>query len=110
MSKKKPGMGQYFELEFLTQEIILKNLFFVLFLGFLAIVYIANARYSESTVREIQHLQKDIKENRWEYMSIKSEIMSNSRQTQLADKLGEIGVRVHTGEPKRIVVNDKNDY
>lgn len=110
MSKKKNGLRQYFELEYLTQEIILKNLFFVLFLGGLAILYIANARYAESAVREIQHLQREIKELRWAYRSIKAEIMANSRQSQLARRLEARGRILVSSQPQRIVVDDKNDY
>ena len=59
-------------------QIILRNLAFLLFLGFLAIIYIANAHLAERNVRRIQELQRDVKEMRWYYMSLQSENMYNS--------------------------------
>lgn len=107
---KKSGIGQYLELGFLTSDLILKNLSFVLFLGFLAVVYIANSRFSEKNVRQIQHLQRDLRELRWQYMTLESENMYNSRQSELAEQLKDDNFEAFGAQPKRIVVPDKNDY
>lgn len=107
---KKEGIGQYLELGFLTSDLILKNLSFVLFLGFLAIVYIANSRFSEKNLRQIQQLQRDLRELRWEYMTLESENMYNSRQSKLAEQLKDQDFEVIGSQPKRIVVQDKSDY
>ncbi len=45
-----------------TTNIVFGNFSYVMFLGFLAIVYIANAHFAEKGVRRIQLLQKEIKE------------------------------------------------
>lgn len=107
---KKSGIGQYLELGFLTSDLILKNLSFVLFLGFLAVVYIANSRFSEKNVRQIQHLQRELRELRWQYMTLESENMYNSRQSELAEQLKDDNFEAFGAQPKRIVVQDKNDY
>ncbi|MCB9080085.1 MAG: hypothetical protein H6555_00055 [Lewinellaceae bacterium] len=109
MSKKK-GIGQYLALGFLTSDLILGNLFFVLFLGFLAITYIATAHYAERTVRNIQILQHDIKELRWQYMTLEAENMYNSRRTEVAERLDEAGLRPFNKSPKRIVVDADKQY
>lgn len=87
-----------------TSELVLGNMFFVFFLAFLAVIYIANSRYAERNVRKIQVLQKEIKELRWNYMSLQSDIMFNSKQSEIADKVKEEGLRLHRAEPKKIVV------
>lgn len=107
---KKSGIGQYLELGFLTSELILKNLSFVIFLGFLAVIYIANSRFAESNIRQIQHLQRDLRELRWQYMTLESENMFNSRQSELAERLKDQNFEAFGTQPKRIVVIDKNDY
>ena len=107
---KKSGIGQYLELGFLTSELILKNLSFVIFLGFLAVIYIANSRFAESNIRQIQHLQRDLRELRWQYMTLESENMFNSRQSELAERLKGQSFEAFGTQPKRIVVIDKNDY
>lgn len=106
MAKKRSGIGQIFELNFWSSELILKNLPFVLFLGFLAVIYIANAHYAERNVRKIQVLQREIKELRWYYMSLESEIMYNSKRSEMIEKVKPEGLRPLTSKPKKIVVSD----
>ena len=88
-----------------TTEWVFANFRFVLFLGFLALVYIANAHYSERNVRQIQQLQREIKELKWEYISIKSETMYKSMQSQIDKSLDRSGVNLKDEGPKVIVVN-----
>ena len=46
----------------LGQEWIQSNLMYIFFLIFLAMVYIANAHWTEKKVRKIDRLQRDIRE------------------------------------------------
>ena len=75
MAKKQKGLGSYMAVGAYSAVLIFRNLTFVLFLGFLGIIYIANAHYSEKKVREIQALQDDIKELRWRYMAARADLM-----------------------------------
>jgi hypothetical protein len=75
----------------------------LLFLGFLALVYIANAHFAEKGVREIQALQKKIKELKWEYTSIKSATMYKSIQSQMDASLEPVGLNLANKGPKVIV-------
>ncbi len=88
-----------------TTQLVFGNFTFVLFLGFLAIVYIANAHFSETGVRRIQQLQKEIKELKWEYTSIKSETMYKSLQSQMDASLESSGLSLDPEGPK-IIEND----
>jgi hypothetical protein len=104
MAKKKQGIAKYFELSYWSSDLILKQLPMILFLGFLGIVYIANAHLSERNVRQIQVLTKDIQELRWQYMSLKADIMYNSKHSEIEDQVKSIGLRTLNGKPQRIVV------
>lgn len=83
---------------------MLKNLPFIVFVGFLGTIYIANAHYAEKKVREIQILQKDLKETRWRYMSLKSELMYNSKQVEVAERAKDLGLKESKEQPKKIVI------
>ncbi len=83
---------------------ILKNLPFILFLGLLAAVYIANAHYSEKKVRQIQRLQREVKELRWNYMSLKSDLMYNSKRSEVVKQAEVLELGVPRRSPKKIVV------
>jgi hypothetical protein len=78
------------------------NLPFFLFLGFLAILYIANAHRSERKIRNIQAFQKEMREIKGIYLSLQSEIMVQSKLSELSKRVESLGL-VTTGEPPKIV-------
>ncbi len=84
--------------------LLIKNLPYIFFLGFLAILYIANAHYAEKKVRQIQVLQKELKEQRWRYMSMKSDLMYKSKQVEVAKMVKSIGLKELTNKPKKITL------
>jgi len=86
---------------------ILENLGFLVFLGGLALLYIANAHYAEYNVRRIQVLEDEIKEQRWLYMSLQSENMYNGLRSEVVEDVRDNGLRMHRGKPKKLVVNSK---
>lgn len=100
----KKNLKDFSGLGDLNAGMILKNLPFILFLGLLAIVYIANAHYSEKKVRQIQQLQNEVKELRWNYMSIKSELMYNAKRSEVVKEGKALNLRLPRTGPKKIVV------
>ena len=77
---------------------------FVFFLTGLAIVYIANSYIAENTIRSIDKTEKELKELRSEYISGKSELMLNSKQTAVAAAVASMEIKESTEAPKKIVV------
>lgn len=100
------GVGQFFELSFLTSDIILKNVLFALFLGFLAMIYIANAHYAERNVREIQELRRELKEIRWYYMTLEAENMYKSRRSEIAKNVKGLGLEIAADKPQKIIIKE----
>lgn len=88
---------------------LMDNLTYVFFLTFLTIVYIANAHYSEKKIREIQTLQQEIRQVRFNYMSLKSNLMYKCKQSEIAVMAAPMGLEELTLKPQKIVVN-KSDY
>ncbi|MGM0611963.1 MAG: FtsL-like putative cell division protein [Bacteroidota bacterium] len=82
---------------------------YVLFLMFLALLYIANNYYAQQKIREMNNLEKDIKELRFEYRTINSNLMFESKQSEVARKLKGTGIKESTEPPKKIFANPKND-
>jgi len=104
MAKSK-SFKEYTEVGNLSAELIFKNLPFVLFLSFIAMIYIANAHYSEKKVRQIQTLQAELKQQRWQYMSLKSELMYQSKRSEVIKKVKPLGLKASKKRPNKIVVN-----
>ena len=105
MAKKNDIFGQI--QSFRLSGFILSNLVYFLFIGFLAILYIGNAHLAERNVRNIQELQRDIREMRWSFMSLQSENMYNSLRSEVVDRVKDDGLRLHRGKPIKIVVRDE---
>ena len=87
-----------------TTNLVFGNFQYLLFLGFLGIIYIANAHFAEKGVRRIQHKQKEMKELKWQYTAIKSETMYKSMQSQIDQSLESTGLDLEPEGPKVIVV------
>ena len=104
MAKSK-GFKEYTAVGNISAELVFKNLPFVLFLSFIAMIYIANAHYSEKKVRQIQRLQSELKQQRWQYMSLKSEIMYQSKRSEIVRSVKPLGLKVNRKRPNKIVVN-----
>ncbi|HEX5001131.1 MAG TPA: FtsL-like putative cell division protein [Bacteroidia bacterium] len=77
---------------------------YTLFLTLIALVYIANSYYAEKTVRDIDSTTKELKTLRSEYISDKSELMFNSKQSEVAKVVAPLGIKESTEAPRKIVV------
>ncbi len=111
MAKKKniwqsitSKIGAAFNSEDFEQKFLVYNVRFLLFIGLIAILYIANARYAEKNMRQINTLQKDIKELRWKHTSLKAEHMYSSKQTEIAKRVNKMGLQESIEAPSKIVV------
>lgn len=90
-------------------KMVYQNLPFVYFLAFLGILYIANVHYAERNMREIQTLKQELKESRWKYMSIKSDVMYNSMPSQIARKVEPMDIKLIKEQPRKIRYSGKID-
>ena len=89
MRNKKPGSDSNFKwMDFGANE-MMKNVSFVFFLALLGVVYIFNSHYAEKNLRKTKKLEQQIREAKWEYMTLKSEVMQKSTRSEIGKKLGE---------------------
>ena len=109
MTRNK-GLRKFLLLEFLGSDEIFNKLLYILFIGFLAMIYIANSHFSERRIREIQVLQDDIKELRWEYMTLAAENRVKAQRSQMADRFAVLGLKPFERSPYKLVVNPKKSY
>ncbi len=91
----------------IDKAMLIKMLPFSFFLMLLALIYIANGYVAEKTIREIDKTSRDIKELRSEYISVKSELMFKSRQSQVAKEVMPLGIKQLSTPPKKIVLKNK---
>lgn len=93
----------------LSPDRFFANMPFILFMAGLAVVYIYNTHKMETTTRDIDRLKNEMKEYRWKYMSAKSNLMYNSKQTEVAAAVEKMDLKELRTPPKKIVVT-KGEY
>lgn len=82
----------------------LDNLAYLMLLFFIALFYIRNAHYHEGLVRKIDETKVKTKVMRWEYMTVKADLMQQSKQTEVARVVKDMGLKELTHPPKKITV------
>jgi len=69
---------------------------YLLFLTFLAFIYIANNYYFERKVRQINHIYAELKEINYEFITGKSKLEKLTKQSTIAKKLEKTGIKEST--------------
>jgi hypothetical protein len=85
---------------------IVKQLPFILFLVFLAMIYIGNRYHAEKMVRKVVRAREDVKNLRAEQLTTASELMNHSKPSTVEDMVEErgLGLKQPTKPPHKIVV------
>lgn len=91
---------------FLTRQNLLTQVRFLLFITFIGVLYIANAYNAEKTIIEISRTKRQLEELRFEYISTKSKLMFHSKQSEVAYKLKNSGVKESVTPPLVIKVKE----
>jgi len=94
------------DFDFNINKDFLKNQFwFLVFLSFLIVAFIYNGHQTEKKIRKIDLLNKEIKEMRSEYISVLSYLMNESKQSSIAKKLADRGIKELKAPPQKITIN-----
>lgn len=68
-------------------KLMLKNIYFIMFVACLGLLSINNSQRGERKLMSIYKLEKEVQQKRWEYLSLKKGLMSQSSPSQLAKDL-----------------------
>ncbi len=77
-----------------TEKIILKNLWYILLITFLAAIYIGNRFHAEKITRETTKLEREVKDLRAESLSTSANLMFLSRQSEVYRLVKEHGLNL----------------
>ncbi len=90
----------------LTVSAVVKQIPFILFLVFLAVVYIANRYHAEKVVRQIYALQDTVRDLQAEQLTTASELMDLSKPSKVQELINQrnLGLREPLKPPYKIVV------
>jgi hypothetical protein len=99
-------IGKIFGGQFLENEEVVKQVPYFGFLVFIGIIYIMNGNIADKKIRDINKLNKEIKELRSNYIITKSELMFLSKQTEVAKRVEPLGLKETTQQPYLILNTD----
>ncbi len=90
--------------DFISYAQVLHNFFFVGAIVFIGVLEIFNTHLAVRLNRGIGKEQEIIKELRWEYMTVKTDMNQKSKQSELQKILEPYGLRSLQEAPKKIEV------
>lgn len=88
--------------DFVTYAQVLRNAFFVLTIIGIGVVEIFNTHWSERMLRRIDKKTEHVKELRWEYMTVKTNMNQRAKQSELLKVLQPYGLKSLQEPPKKI--------
>jgi hypothetical protein len=91
----------------LTRKVVLKQARFILLLVLIAFVCIANRNHAEKTVIRLSDLQRDVKELRAKSITISSDLVRMSRQSEVVRLVEryDLGLEENLEPPKKLTGN-----
>jgi hypothetical protein len=78
---------------------ITKNIGFFLFVAALAVVYIANGHKADKTIRDINTTAKNVEDMKYEYKTLKSEMIFKCREDEVVKGALPLGLQLPTQPP-----------
>lgn len=90
----------------LTRENVVKLIPFGLYVTLLILIYIANSYYAEKSIKKANQIRNELKELEYEFITSKSDMMHNSKQSEVARRLDSLGtgIRESVVPPTKIYV------
>lgn len=106
ITRKKVGKSMHSVLDgtFLSRAKFRRALPFIIFLMILGVLYISNMFRVERTKRQIDNLEEELRELRYEYITSRSKLMYKSKPSEIAVKLDETGIHESVVPPRKIMV------
>ncbi len=81
---------------------IVKNMPFLLYCAFMGIIYISMNHYAENTIRDINRKSRVLKEARWKYIDLQTQIMFLTKESELAKPAAALGLEKTKVPPHKI--------
>lgn len=84
---------------------IVRHLPFILYLAFLALIYIANGYYADRNFHKISETRKELNDLHWQYLILKSDLMYRSKFSEVSMEVAPMGLKVPALPPTPVLVD-----
>ena len=95
--------------EKVSYKAIVNNIPFLAFIVLLCVLYISNSHRALEMQRELNAQNKMLKELRWKYMDVKSQLMYEKTETRVIKNAENIGLRPSLLPAYKIVAAEKRN-
>lgn len=89
--------------DYLSREWVVGNLPFLLYIALLAMIYIGNTYYTEKKFKDIERIKNELKELRYQYITTKSALMFQGRQSEISKRASLFGLKESAMPPYKIL-------
>lgn len=93
----------------LTRDSIVNQMPFVLYIALLMVIYIGYGYYGEKTIRELDKVDKQLKEIKSEYTTTSTKLEVLRQQSKVAEEINRMGLEESRVPPKKIVIEPKEE-
>jgi len=102
-------LTQLFTKGFITSDEAVKALPFVLYLSLLGMIYIGNRHLAEKNIRDIDKINREVKELSWAYKVTKADLAYKSTLTEVEKRVDTLGLKQSVQPPQKITVKETGD-
>src|ERR1700748_429840 len=96
-------LTQFLTNGFISADAAIKALPFVLYIALLGMIYIGNRHLTEKNIRDIDKLNKEVKELSYGYKLTKADLAYKSTLTEVAKRVDTLGIKESLQPPQKIV-------
>jgi len=104
MKKNSQNIGSLVKGKLFDANILIDNYKVIIFVVFLALVTILSSHAMDTKVYKISRLQKDVRELKSEFVSVRTQLMNNRMGSKLQEKVKKMGLEASTTPPQIIIV------
>ncbi len=102
-NKSRKAVQEFLGGDYLSKEWVTGNLSYILYVALLAMIYIANTYYTEKKFKTIERTKNELKELRYEYITTKSILMFQGRQSEISKRAIKQGLKEAKMPPYKIL-------
>lgn len=78
---------------------------FLVYLAVWGVIYIGNRHYAQQVELKVNELQEELQTYRAEYLTMKSELMFKTKQSEVAEMVDTLNLQELTAPPEKLQVN-----
>lgn len=95
----------------LTRSIVVQQLPFILYLTFLAVIYISNRYHAERIFRKVNEIQTEVKNLRAEQITTTAKLMNMSKPSAVSQLVEEKGLGLkELSRPPKVLTKEKKKH